>query len=130
MPCRLLVAIALMICSVAGTLCGQQSSPATPQPPQRVRISSEVATKLVVKAVNPVYPKEMRKRRVQGMVVLNVRIGTDGNVMDAAPVSGPSELLQFASDAVKQWKFNPYLFNGQPVIAETQIMINFTLSGT
>jgi len=64
------------------------------------------------------------------MVVLNVRISRDGDVTDVAPVSGPSELIQPASDAVKQWKFKPYLLNGQPLIVETQILINFSLAGS
>jgi periplasmic protein TonB len=127
---RFMVAIALMVCATFGALGAQQAPPSDqPPPPQRVRISSDVATQLVVKRVDPVYSRDLRKRRIQGLVVLNVRIGRDGNVLEVAPASGPAELLQAASDSVKQWKFKPYLLNGQPVIAETQIMINFTLSG-
>ena len=63
------------------------------------------------------------------MVVLNVRISSDGDVIDVAALSGPTELRQLASDAVKQWKFKPYLLNGQPAEVETQISINFTLAG-
>ena len=110
--------------------CGPSQPQTTQQSPQRIRVSSGVATKLLVKRVNPEYSKDLRKRRVQGMVVLNVRISRDGDVTDVAPVSGPSELIQPASDAVKQWKFKPYLLNGQPLIVETQILINFSLAGS
>jgi protein TonB len=138
MPVCLLVSLVLLVsCTSAETLGGQEQQPApspgshsTQQAPQRVRVSSGVATKLLVTRVDPDYPKDLRKRRVQGMVVLNVRIGRDGNVIDVAPVSGPSELIQSASDAVKQWKFKPYLLNGQAVVVETQILINFSLAGS
>jgi len=129
MPGRLLASIVLLVsCATVKNACGQSQT--TQQTPQRVRVSSGVATKLLVKRVNPEYSKDLRKRRVQGMVVLNVRISRDGDVTDVAPVSGPSDLIQPASDAVKQWKFKPYLINGQPVIVETQILINFTLAGS
>jgi len=138
MPSRLLaLLVLLMSCAIVKKVDGQEQQPAgssqsqtTQQTPQRIRVSSGVATKLLVKRVNPEYSKDLRKRRVQGMVVLNVRISRDGDVTDVAPVSGPSELIQPASDAVKQWKFKPYLLNGQPLIVETQISINFTLAGS
>lgn len=60
---------------------------------------------------------------------MRVRISSDGDVIAVAPVSGPTELIQPATDAVAQWKFKPYLLNGQPAEVETQISIKFTLAG-
>jgi TonB family protein len=113
----------------------EQSSPASTQDQpkqqvaQRVRVSTGVAEKLLVKRVNPDYPKDLRKQRIQGMVVLRVNISKDGDVIDIRPVSGQPALAQLATEAVKQWKYKPYLLNGQAVEVETEVRINFTLSG-
>jgi protein TonB len=105
---------------------------ATPQvaTPQRVRVSTGVAETFLVKRVNPEYPKDLRKQRIQGMVVLNVRISKDGNVIAVTLVSGHPVLAQLATDAVKQWKYKPYLLNGEAVEVETEVRINFTLAGS
>ena len=99
------------------------------QVPQRVRVSQNVAVKLLVKRVNPEYSKELRKQRVQGLVTLSVRISKDGDVIEAKLISGRPALAQAAIDAVKQWRYKPYLLNGQPVEVETQVQVNFTLAG-
>jgi len=86
--------------------------------------------KLLQKRVNPVYPKDLRKQRIQGMVTLSVGINKDGDVVEAKLVSGHPGLGQAALDAVRQWKFKPYLLDGQPVEIETEVGINFTLAGS
>ena len=98
--------------------------------PQRVRVSSNVAVKLLLKRVNPVYSKELREQRVQGMVTLYARISKDGDVIDVKLISGQPALAQPAIDAVKQWKYKPYLLNGEPIEMETQVLVNFTLAGS
>jgi len=120
---RLASIIAVLVVSFAGRGLAQQPVQ------QRVRVSSDVAVKLLVKRVNPVYPKDLRKQRVQGRVTLSVGISKDGDVVDAKVISGQPALGQAAIDAVRQWKFNPYLLNGQPVEIETEVFINFTLAG-
>jgi TonB family protein len=97
--------------------------------PLRVRISSSVAQGLVIKKVAPNYPSDARQARIQGSVVLQAEIDTNGDVADLALVSGHPALAPAAITAVKQWKYKPYLLNGQPVTVETQIVVNFALSG-
>lgn len=112
----------------------QSNPPSTPAKtsnaaPTRVRIASGIAAKNLLKMVNPEYPKELKKKRIQGPVTLTVVISKEGDVIEVKPTSGPAALAQYAAEAVKQWKFRPYLRNGEPVEVETQVYINFTLSG-
>jgi protein TonB len=63
--------------------------------------------------------------RIQGVVVLEVRVATDGTVPDARVVTGNPTLVQSALDAVRQWVYKPVLLEGQPVEAVSTITINF-----
>jgi len=129
-------ASAVLAASLAGTSLAaqpqEQSSSATEQadqPPQRVRVSTGVANALLLKKVNPKYPKDARKQHIQGTVSLRVQISKDGDVVNTRVVSGDPALTEAAIDAVKQWKFKPYQLNGQAVEVDTQLLINFTPSG-
>lgn len=102
--------------------CVQDSSPAG-----RVRVSEKVSQLLLSQKVSPQYPHEARKEHIQGPVVLKAEVDTSGNVQDLAVVSGHPLLAPAAIDAVKQWKYKPYLLNGQPVNVETQVTVSFTL---
>jgi protein TonB len=79
--------------------------------------------------VVPVYPPAAKKAKIQGKVVIDAVIGTDGNVENLRVVSGPPELQQSALDAVRQWTYKPYLLNGDPVEVETTINIIYNLLG-
>jgi len=108
-----------------------QSLAATPQPllgaPKRVRISSGVAQGLVVTKVPPQYPQDAKDQQIQGVVVLKVIVDKEGNVENIQLLSGHPLLVPAAIEAVKQWKYKPYLLNGAPVEVETQVQVNFTL---
>ena len=98
--------------------------------PQRVRVSAGVTQGLKIKNVNPVYPQMAKIARVQGPVVLAAVIGKDGTIQGLHVLSTASPLLnQAAIDAVKEWRYRPYILNGEPVEVDTQITVNFTLSG-
>jgi TonB family protein len=96
--------------------------------PQRVRVSPGVTSGLLTGKVNPVYPAEARAARIQGTVILKAVISATGEVSDLQLISGHPMLAPAAIDAVKQWKYKPYLLNGKPVEVETQIQVNFALS--
>ncbi len=108
---------------------GSKSStdPGTPLPAQRVRISQGVATGLITSKVQPSYPEEARTARIQGSVALNAVINQTGDIVSVTLVSGHPLLAPAALEAVKQWKYRPYLLNGKPVAVETQITVNFAL---
>jgi TonB family protein len=93
-----------------------------------VEVSAE-AEGNVLHRVEPGYPEAARQQRVQGAVVLDVRIGRDGTVQSVQMVSGESVLADAAIAAVKQWKFKPALRLGQPVEMQTRVTLNFRLPG-
>ena len=95
--------------------------------PTKVRVSSGVAQGLLVHQVKPAYPTLAVQARIQGTVVLQAVIAKDGTVQDLRVVSGHPLLVQAALDAVRLWRYKPYLLNDQPVEVDTQINVNFTL---
>jgi TonB family protein len=97
--------------------------------PQRVRVSQGVSTGLILTKVQPHYPDDAKQARIQGQVVLQAVIDKNGDVEELTLLSGHPMLAPAALEAVKQWKYKPYLLNGQPVKVETQIVVNFQLSG-
>jgi len=96
--------------------------------PQRVRISQGVTKGLLIHRVEPTYPPLARAARVQGEVVLTAIIDTNGDIKNLQLVSGHPMLVPSAITAVKQWRYKPYLLNGQPVEVETTITVIFALS--
>ena len=82
----------------------------------------------VISHKEPVYPTLARQTKVQGSVVLQALIGKDGLIQDLRVQSGPGILASAAQEAVKQWRFKPYLQNGQPVETQCNITVNFTIS--
>jgi len=100
----------------------------TSQPEQRVRIAQGVSTGLLLNRVPPIYPPVARQARIQGTVVLKAIINQTGDVVSLELVSDHPMLAPAAVDAVKQWKYKPYMLNGNAVVVETQVTVNFTLS--
>jgi periplasmic protein TonB len=97
--------------------------------PQRVRVSLGVSQGLLVKRVQPAYPPLARQARIQGTVLLQAEISKDGTIENLRLISGHPMLAPAAIEAVKQWRYRPYMLNGEPVAVETQVQVNFTLSG-
>ena len=97
--------------------------------PQRVRVSLGVSQGLLVKKVQPAYPPLARQARIQGTVLLQAEISKDGTIENLRLISGHPMLAPAAIEAVKQWRYKPYMLNGEPVAVETQVQVNFTLSG-
>jgi beta-glucosidase len=97
---------------------------------ERIRVSQGVTQGLVLSKAEPVYPDEAKAAKAQGSVVLYAIIGKDGSINKLDLIHSASPLLtQAALDAVKQWKYRPYILNGTPVEVETQITVVFTLAG-
>jgi protein TonB len=96
--------------------------------PKRMRIASRVAEANLIHDVAPTYPPEAGRARIEGTVVLLAVIAKDGSVRDVRVESGLPVLAQAAIDAVKQWRYKPYLLNGEPIEVDSQITINFALS--
>jgi periplasmic protein TonB len=97
--------------------------------PTRVRVSLGVSQGLLIRKVPPAYPPLARQARIQGVVVLQAQISKEGNIQNLQLISGHPMLAPAAIEAVKQWKYKPYLLNGEPVEVDTQVQVNFTLAG-
>ena len=93
----------------------------------RVHLSAGAA-QILSRPVEPNYPLLAKQMKVQGAVVLEALIGRDGNIQDLHVLSGPTILSTAAREAVKQWRFRPYLQSGQAVETEARITVNFTIS--
>ncbi len=78
----------------------------------------------------PEYPRIARTAQVQGTVLILARIGKDGKPMDLKVISGPELLVQTSLDAVREWKYSPYLFHGKPVEFITYVNLNFGIVDT
>jgi periplasmic protein TonB len=94
---------------------------------QRVRVSQGVTKGMVVYRIEPAYPPLAREARIQGVVVLTAIINKDGNIENLQLVSGHPMLAPAAIDAVKHWRYKPFLLNGQPVEVETTVTVNFRM---
>ncbi len=110
---------------IASSTPGDASHPAVPQ---RVRVSQGVMASFLVTKVPPEYPPDATDQHIQGVVLLRVIIDRQGNVSNIQLISGHPKLAPAAIEAVKQWKYRPYLLNGAPVEIETQVQVNFTLA--
>ncbi|MGA8270281.1 MAG: TonB family protein [Candidatus Sulfotelmatobacter sp.] len=73
------------------------------------------------------YPLLGQHTKVQGSVVLQALVGTDGNIMSLRVLSGPAILAIAAQQAVRQWHFKPYMQNGQPVETKATVIVNFSI---
>ena len=92
-----------------------------------VRLPSELAAGLLIRKVIPQYPALAKAARAEGTVVLSATIAKDGTIANLRVMSGPAMLQQAALDAVSQWRYRPYLLNGEPVAVDTTVNVVFTL---
>ena len=108
------------------------AQPFVPKPPVPVsrppRISAMMEGFLVHK-VEPVYPPLARAARVQGTVELQAIISKQGTIERLQVLRGHPLLVKAAVDAVQQWRYRPYLLNGEAVEVETHVTVNFSLLG-
>lgn len=94
---------------------------------QMIRVGGKVIAAQALYQPPPVYPPLAIMARVQGTVVLQAIIGKDGAVQDLKVLSGHALLIRAAMDAVRSWRYQPTLLNGEPVDVLTEISVNFTL---
>jgi len=83
---------------------------------------------VVLSRVQPIYPQLAITNRIQGTVHLNAVITSRGTLEELRVLSGPPMLARAAREAVEQWKFRPYILNGQPIEVKTEVMVNFSLN--
>jgi TonB family protein len=101
--------------------------PSVSSQPQTVKLAGSIMERRLLHRVEPQYPIEAERSRLEGVVILDTLIGSDGAVQEVRTLSGPDILAQAATDAVRWWRFQPYVVNGQPVPVETTIEVDFQL---
>jgi len=103
--------------------------PPPPAPTRPLQISHWAEGNLIYR-VQPAYPWLARQARIQGTVQLSAIISKTGTIERLTVLRGPAMLVTAAVEAVKQWRYRPYLLNGEPIEVETEITVNFVLSGS
>jgi TonB family protein len=91
----------------------------------QLQVSGDVMQKLVKHRVDPEYPAAARSENLHAIIVLDVVIGPDGSVLDVHARNGPEMLAQAAVEAMRWWRFEPYRVDGQPVVVETTVAMEF-----
>ncbi len=92
-----------------------------------LNVSQGVSRGLLVKKTSPTYPPSALQMHIEGAVELVATISKSGDISSVKIAAGNPQLARAAVDAVKQWKYKPYLLNGEPVEIQTQITVNFKL---
>jgi protein TonB len=117
---------------MGGTIGGIMGGLPGPPPPKvqqsRIRQGGNVQAAKLVNKVQPSYPPLARQTRISGTVRLHAIIGKDGSVQSLTLESGHPLLVQAALDAVRQWRYQPTLLNGEPVEVDTTIDVIFSLN--
>jgi protein TonB len=103
-------------------------APAPPAPVAHMLRFSHISEGNLIRKVQPAYPPLARSARIQGTVVLQAVISKQGTIENLSVLSGHPMLVQAALDAVRQWRYRPYILNSEPVEVETQITVNFSLA--
>jgi len=115
---------------LGGVIGGAGNAPPPPPraTPKRVTVGGNVQAARLINRVTPIYPPLARQTRISGTVKLHAIIGKGGSVEQLQVVSGHPLLVQSALDAVRQWRYQPTLLNGDPVEVDTEIDVIFSLA--
>ena len=99
-----------------------------PSPDVPIPVGGLIRQPVKIGGQPPVYPQIAQQAHVQGVVIIEATIGTDGKVMNARVLRSIPLLDQAALDAVKQWQYSPTLLNGIPVAVIMTVTVNFSLN--
>jgi protein TonB len=112
-----------------GALPGLMGSTASAPAPvlQTLKVSQGVSRGLLVKKVQPIYPTNALRLRLEGAIEIVATVSKNGDITSVKSLGGDPQLSRAAIEAVRQWKYKPYLLNGEPVEIETQVTVNFKL---
>jgi len=115
---------------LGGVIGGMGGAPPPPRPRQTgpIRVGGNVQSARILNRVQPTYPPLARQTRISGTVRLHAIISKDGTIQQLEVISGHPLLQQSALDAVRQWRYQPTLLNGEPVEVDTTIDVIFSLN--
>jgi len=118
---------------IPGTLPGIDSRRDAPVPPpphrtERLRVSEPVINARIVRRIEPVYPPLAMQLRREGRVELHAIIATDGTIQSLEVESGEALFIQSALAAVREWRYQPTILDGQPIEVDTHITVIYSLN--
>ena len=121
----------LVACCTAVAL-AQNSAPASSEAPAnqsqpRIRVSNGVMLRLVEHKTMPVYPDEAMTKGIQGDVIFKIEVDESGKMTASVPVEGDALLVAASKDALRTFRFRPYLLNGNPVKVQSQLGFHFSV---
>ena len=111
---------------IGGT--GSNMPPPPKETPKRIRVGGQVQQARLIQKITPLYPPLAKQARISGTVRLQAVIAKDGSIQELQVLAGHPLLVQAALEAVRQWRYQPTLLNGEPVEVVTTIDVVFTLS--
>jgi len=95
--------------------------------PQTQQPAKNLVVGRLLKRVSPFYPDDAKEQRIEGTVRLHAVIGEDGRIQSVQPVSGPQLLVGAALTAVREWRYDPTIFEGHPIQVQDDIRLVFRL---
>jgi protein TonB len=115
---------------LGGVIGGMGGAPPPPKPKLTgpLKVGGNVQAARILNRVQPIYPPLARQTRISGTVRLHAIISKDGSIQQLEVISGHPLLQQHALDAVRQWRYQPTLLNGEPVEVDTTIDVIFSLN--
>jgi protein TonB len=119
--------------SLLALLAGCQSKPrkstarAEAESP-RIRVGETLDCSKLVHYVRPLYPKEAKRKRIEGIVRFRAALTKTGEIRDLILIEGDRLFVTAALNAVKQWRYAPCILNSEPVEVNTEIDVSFNLS--
>ena len=118
------LAILATCITIAFTQDGIQPRPASSRP-RRVRVSTGVMLAMVEHKSLPVYPDEAMMKGIQGDTIFKIDIDETGKIVSTVPMDGDPLLIAASVEAMRDFRFRPYLLNGTPVNVETVLGFHF-----
>jgi periplasmic protein TonB len=131
--------IVMLVACCAAVASAQNGAGASSQAPQNqaeparppvIRVSTGVMLGLVEHKTMPAYPDEAMKKRIQGDVIFKIEVDETGKVTASVPVDGDPLLIAASKDALRNFRFRPYLLNGTPTKVESQLGFHFSVEKT
>jgi protein TonB len=115
---------------VMGGVVGGLVSALPAPPPVLIRVGGNIKPPKPLHRVAPVYPEIARQARLVGTITVLAIVGVDGRVREARVVNGIPLLSDAALEAVRQWRYQPQLLNGQPCEFELTVSVSFVLASS
>ena len=110
---------------VGGVVGGIEAAP--PPPARVVRIGGQIAQPKIIRKVEPVYPDLAKASRVSALLILEAEVDTRGYVKTVKVLRGHPLFDDAAMEALKQWRYQPLLLNGEPTGFILTVTMNFNL---